>query len=358
MLIIHIGTQKTGTSALQNYLHHNGSELLKQGIKYLEAGRDNNRRSSHGQLAQSIIGGSHSAAWQELRDELAVSSYRVDIMSAEGFWFCDPAAIRSEIPETVDLQVVVYLRRQDQYLQSLWKQAVVGGRKHDFWTWRKRVPERGNYLPIIEKWASQFSPDRLIIRPYESEKSGGNTISDFCQLIGAVNTASQRDVKRNPSPRLELLQFIRALNQLDLEMDRHQFFHALIGKSQKYIRTLDVLSNEETRSLMDEYAHENEILIEKYYRDSNYPLFPELGKLENHSMLDLRSDDFFKMMVDVFDTVIEFAAAQKIEKKSAKKLDKDNVAKRMASKDEKRKIARESRKAARKSARAAPTHAD
>ena len=37
-LYIHIGTGKTGTSAIQEFLYNNRKELLSDGVRYVDAG--------------------------------------------------------------------------------------------------------------------------------------------------------------------------------------------------------------------------------------------------------------------------------------------------------------------------------
>lgn len=307
MLIIHIGTQKTGTSALQGYLSTNAEALLAEGIRYIEAGRRWGNHSSHGELAQSVLGRADLSVWNEVREELAASQSPVNLISAEGFWFCDPAALKAQLPAS-DLRVVVYLRRQDKYLQSLWKQAVTGGRKHDFRTWLERLPHRGDYFSALEGWAEQFGTESIIVRPYE--RNGiVNTIEDFCQVIGARGAAEQANVGRNPSPRRELLHFIRAFNHLKVGVDRHQLFRALVFKNNEYVRSCDMLSHDEAAALMDKYAEGNARLIQKYYRDASAPLFPELTRVEPPLVWGLASDEFLKLTVDVLEVLVQFAAS-------------------------------------------------
>jgi hypothetical protein len=56
VLIIHIGTPKTGTKALQGYLLRNSDALLRQGIRFLRTGREKRHLSSHNELARVVRG--------------------------------------------------------------------------------------------------------------------------------------------------------------------------------------------------------------------------------------------------------------------------------------------------------------
>lgn len=317
MLIIHVGTQKTGSTALQRHLFRNSAELLQQGIRYIEAGREHRHRTSHNELARTIQGKAGSATWDRLRDELARSNSRINLISAEGFWFCDPAAVKRQLPDAKDVQIVVYLRRQDQYLQSLYVQAVCGGRTQSFATWRETVPDRGKYLDAIDKWADAFGSESIVIRPYERD-GVTDTIEDFSGLIRAEGLTKNRFLRCNPSPRQELLQFIRAFNNLKVGVDKHKLFLALIGKDSAYTRSCDILSYEESLALMKSYAEENRLLIEKYYRDQSSPLFPELVPFESPDIWEWDSEQYFKLTTDVLDVLIKFAADGQISQDNKK----------------------------------------
>ena len=311
LLIVHIGTQKTGTSALQGYLSANSEPLARQGIRYIEAGRRWGNHSSHGELAQSVLGRADGSVWNEVRRELTASKSRVNLISAEGFWFADPATLKAQLSSISDVRIVVYLRRQDKYLQSLWKQAVTGGRKHDFNLWRERLPHRGDYFSTVEKWAEQFGAESIIVRPYE-RNGVVNTIEDFCRIIDARDIPVQPNVGRNPSPRRELLHFIRAFNHLNVNVDRHQLFRALVFKNSEYVRSCDMLSHAEAVALMNLYAEGNQRLIEKYYRDPSSPLFPELTEAAPSPVWGVESEEFMKLTVDVLDVLVQLAASGSI----------------------------------------------
>jgi hypothetical protein len=116
----------------------------------------------------------------------------------------------------------------------------------------------------------------------------------------------------NPSSRLELLHFLRAFNHLHLSVDEHELFHALTGKVAAYARSCDLLSHEESLALLQNYAEENQILVEKYYRDESVPLFPELVAFDPPDRWGLESKEYFKLTLDVLDVLIAFAADGRI----------------------------------------------
>ena len=146
-------------------LRVNADALLDQGIRYVRAGRERGRGTSHNDLARLIRGEADDPVWGRLQDELARSTSRINVISAEGLWLRDPAMLKHHLPDVGDVKIVVYLRRQDRYLQSLYMQTVASGRAHSFAEWRENVPDRGKYLDCVDDWAEAFGDDAIVHRP-------------------------------------------------------------------------------------------------------------------------------------------------------------------------------------------------
>ncbi|HEY3638166.1 MAG TPA: hypothetical protein VGK90_08425 [Rhizomicrobium sp.] len=306
MLVVHVGTPKSGTKALQGYLLRNSEALLDQGVRYIEAGREKRgHRIAHNELARAIKGNADIAMWDRLRDELAESDSRVNVMSAEGFWFCDPALLKKQLPRVKNVRIVVYLRRQDKYLQSLYMQTVSAGKEHSFAEWRENVGDRGNYLETVDAWAEEFGSKSIIVRPYE-RNGVVDTVADFNAVIGATPLQTVQHLRTNPSPRRELLHFVRALNDLKLNVDQQRLFNELIHKDTAYMRSCDLLTYEESAALLEGYKEENQLLIEKYYHDTSAPLFPELVPFGFSDRWDMDSEQYYRLTVDILDVLTDF----------------------------------------------------
>lgn len=156
MLILHIGTHKTGTSALQSLLSRGANDILSSGIRYIQAGRRD--RNAHHRLAWAVRGERDVplSVWDDVRRELDESDNPINILSSEAFWFTGASGVKAQLAGRKDVRLVIYLRRQDKYLQSLYKQSVAGGRKTDFSTWLGEMHVRGDYLSVVRQWADQF----------------------------------------------------------------------------------------------------------------------------------------------------------------------------------------------------------
>ncbi|MEL7342883.1 MAG: hypothetical protein AAGM67_20530, partial [Bacteroidota bacterium] len=161
-LYLHIGTHKTGSTAIQQTLANNRTLLLNNGYLYPESATIG---YGHHQLP-SAISGEHStkfAARAEdnslatLLDELNATPTPNIIISSENFCRLSANEIH-KVKKTFasfHIEIIVYLRRQDLLLQSLWIQFTKLGRNTDsFQTWYKRAFDAKKY-GVVQK--SDFS---------------------------------------------------------------------------------------------------------------------------------------------------------------------------------------------------------
>ncbi len=324
MLVIHIGTHKTGTSALQAFFGNRADELDTRGVHYLRSGRAAGK--AHHELSWGIRErhGADVSAWDAVRAELKANAQATQIISSEAFWFTDPAGVKAQLGEVKDLRIVMYLRRQDKYLQSLYKQTVAGGRRISFQQWREKFHFRGDYLSVVRQWADAFGKDALVIRPYERGGKTIDVVADFLSFLG-VDAAGEFQRKKagrnNPSPRRELMELIRAFNQLDVDVDRDKFFYEVVSRNEAYIRSADLLTFEECASLVEEFADGNRTLVSEFYTGSE-PLFPEMTRGEPPVIWPPDSEEYFAMLVDVLDAVWKAARKEKADESGEPRMKK------------------------------------
>lgn len=310
MLVLHIGTHKTGTSTLQSVMTRAAPKLLAHGVSYLEAGRTN--RIAHHPLAWGLRGrySTGMEAWESARAELKAGRAPIQVLSTEGFWYEDPQEIKRQLDYTGEVKIVVYLRRQDAYLQSLYKQSVSSGRKTKFQPWLNEMGYRGDYLTVIDKWADAFGKDAIDLRPYERGGKTIDVVDDFFSLIGLDAASIIGDIKRgshNPSPRAELLYFLRAFNQLNLKLDYDKLFYSVIGKNKAYVRSQDLLTYEQCVEIMARYAEGNRTLAERYWKGEG-PLFSAPVPRELPPRWTPDDPEFFQLAVDMLDGVVKLVA--------------------------------------------------
>lgn len=187
MLILHVGSQKTGSSSIQHFLRENEEHLRSLGINFVSAVRD---WIDHNMLAWELRGG--NVARPRLKSVLAEvrgKKYLKHIVSAEALFHPKVPAVFAEHmskKQISNTRIVVYLRRPDELAESLYKQKVKTGEIKPFpkkflhessWEW--------DYLPTLREFENVFGRDAITVRPYKRALlKDGDVVSDFLDIVG------------------------------------------------------------------------------------------------------------------------------------------------------------------------------
>lgn len=124
-LLIHFGIHRTGTTTLQGILKHNANALRNQGILYPQLGHDHD----HSRIAWGII--SNKITPEKLINDLnreLNSSTETIILSHEDFSLIHDKEWLNLLKNEFNVKAVIYLRRQDLWLESWYNQ-------HIKWPW-------------------------------------------------------------------------------------------------------------------------------------------------------------------------------------------------------------------------------
>lgn len=200
-----IGTPKTGTKALQSFMRRNEDVLKTQGYcyPYLDLGIQTHYNNRNAQfLVYHAKNKNNLAAIKQrgyqILEELA-KQYQNIVLSEEIIWYyCNQ--IKDFWVDTVNnfkkincnVKVVVYLRRQDLLIQSLWNQSVKAYARSVL-TFKEYMDSKHyDYFPLdyytqLQKIAQAVTKDNMIVRVYESGQYEGeeqSIYSDFLKAIG------------------------------------------------------------------------------------------------------------------------------------------------------------------------------
>jgi len=216
---LHIGTPKTGTSALQKFLVENRSELEKRGFSYpAHALGEYDISSGNGQEIVNL-GVSHGAgkARSYMQSLIKESKSRNVLISTEAFYGY-PELIHQVIPSA---KIIVYFRNQLDLVESSYNQAVKrGGQKAPFSRALRSVIKTKKAFhtgELILQWVKLFGVENVIFRVYENESfKNQNIYDDFLDALGISDTRGfqQPSDKINVSYCLDALDYKRCLNAL------------------------------------------------------------------------------------------------------------------------------------------------
>lgn len=208
-VIFHIGTHKTGTTSIQAFLRANRDAFAKRGIgipysdlPYRVISPDRNAHF----LLRSVLDAVRpknfheedpafiAAGRQSL--ERALSEYPRVLLSDEALWYQGAVnkrfwrEFKRQLGELGidDMRIVVYLRRQDQFISSLWNQFVKGdtreSRTLEEYAGRKRSRLAMDYDRGLRQLERLFGKENITVRVFERGRfEGGDLYHDFCKAI-------------------------------------------------------------------------------------------------------------------------------------------------------------------------------
>nr|NQU92548.1 hypothetical protein [Bacteroidota bacterium] len=192
-LFIHTGVHKTGTTALQSFLYNNRDVLLKKhNIRYPKLDKDQ-FYFQHNYLATLLKQSKHDEFATLIKSFVPMSG-RI-LLSSESF------SGHQKIPKGMGLvknlfdrvKVIVYLRRQDLWIETIYKQLIKMDHirvtdPFEIWLDQFLKKPKGIYLcdwmKILEPWVEVFGEENIIVRAYEKiQFSGGTVVKDFLNVL-------------------------------------------------------------------------------------------------------------------------------------------------------------------------------
>lgn len=208
--ILHIGTEKTGSKAIQGAARH-GKDLLQQhGIAISDvAGRANNRKlaaylqprhdDGFHKDHKILVEADRTAFFTGFEDALAAEfdiarkAGHTVLLTSEFFHsrLTTPASIAA-LKHLLDRDfddylVIVYVREQSALLRSAYSTSVKSGDSRDFAQFAANARVGNPYydhLVALRPWRDIFGAGRLTIRLYDRDRLlGGDILTDFYAIV-------------------------------------------------------------------------------------------------------------------------------------------------------------------------------
>lgn len=210
--ILHIGTEKTGTTSIQQFLYENRIKLGAKGFLFSEsAGFLSNqnlvvyaKKAPESDLAPSSLDVSNAADLALWKDQFAVKHsaeviafqqrhtdstvvYSAEHLQSRLTTVSEiKRAARLLRPMFDEIEILVYLRRQDRYALSAHSTAVRAGGQNAFSF--ENVNAEGpyyNYRELLENWSAVFGEDAVRVRIFEKSRLvDRDVVADFKAVTG------------------------------------------------------------------------------------------------------------------------------------------------------------------------------
>jgi hypothetical protein len=253
--ILHIGTEKTGTTSLQNFLGINRAALLRAGVfvpaslspyditanherlttlALADEKLNDDLRVAAGLRSPQDVAAHRAQVAESLRGE--ISRLQPDRPIEESTILLSNEHCQSRLVEVAEIarlktflaefvrevKVVVYVRPQHELAVSLYDQAMKSGYADitvlpDFSGRTQRYVTRTffNYADLLDRWAQVFGTKNIDLRIYgKTEMVNGSVIDDVVSRLGLDPEAFVYDKNSNVSMSVERQIAMNAVNRL------------------------------------------------------------------------------------------------------------------------------------------------
>ncbi len=229
---LHIGIRKAGSTTIQNFLCKNQRQLDNLGYYYptdfSEAARESFELGVNGQPQNGNLRDFITSPTIETVDrtigKINFPENKDVIFSTEDFYLlCKNKKLLSYFKHTLDLKaknhkikIVVYLRRQDELLESLYRQYMKGRNEVDYIFDEKfieddEVADTLKFNNFLDVFGEIFGSENIVVRPFEKEQLiEQNVITDFLKQIGITDKSTLNiNVSHNSQFSHEMTEFLR-----------------------------------------------------------------------------------------------------------------------------------------------------
>ena len=306
-LLLHIGTHKTGTTAIQTFLEANAPTLERRGLLFPmfparwhgvlpnRNGHFLNRAALRrmgaatderdGRQADDCM--ARLAAWARERTDGTA------LLSDERMWFS--GALHRGYWETVRAlaealgfdrtRVIVYLRRQDRFAEALWNQFVKATKKTETlaaYLAHPRTRAICDYDAGLRSLERVFGKDNLTVAVYDrAALKNGDAVDDFRERAGLPPDAdyARPDAARfNPRLNNNLVELKRIVNLSPEYAKLNNAFGAAFAHAEAaddWTPPSELLDDAARAAFLNAFREGNERLAADYF--GGIPPFPALG---------------------------------------------------------------------------------
>ncbi len=270
-LILHIGSQKTGTTTIQGFLKNSAPQLSELGVHYVKAGRTN---IAHNSVLQHINKGNGAEVATAMLDEIISHPDQCCVISSEMFFRREIAHFFARyFPMELrrHTTVLAYVRRQDKYAEAMYKQRVKNGRFRGSPADYAHAVVNLNYGSILGPFARAFGLGNVLVRPFERKHfPGGDVLRDFASIAALPDEiiASYETPSANASLSREVSEKLGDLKRSGSDVNTRDVIRYLMAnKPAGAVRSGDCYALRERREMMKQHRIANEALCATYRPD-------------------------------------------------------------------------------------------
>lgn len=297
-LVVHAGTHKTGSTAIQRALAAEGAVLADEGFHVIEYDRWMLEVCRAGAVTEALVEKARRAMVGGCRR----AAGRTVVVSFEGFagdarsGYANTGAVASILAEAARgagcaAEVVVFLRRQDELVESIFLQGVKEGVWSSLEECRRSLGDQPfDWQRWCEHYDRAFGRDRVTVVPYCGGQPGWSSVSAFGSVIGSPHLAASADGDERPNPRYTRTGFevSRRCSQ-DLSPAARRVLRDLLTPSSlppDGLRATGFLSAAECDAMLETYLASNAEVARRWRTDLGVPWTPRRSERSSGPVVD------------------------------------------------------------------------
>lgn len=337
--LIHIGTEKTGTTAIQAFLYENRTKLRHHGIYITDSfGIPNNRyipayfcqqeddfNLIYGLKTQNDKDNFFQDFDANFEEEMeAANGCHTLLLSSEHFH--SRLRTRKEIKNLKkflkkhfkDIQILCYFREQSDMIISQYSTGLKGRESRDFASFAEEFgPEtyHFNFLKIAENWSSVFGVNNCVFRIYDSSILKSNDIRiDFLDAVGIDlknSTFTFRKTGLNSSLSPMQSAAFRAINKAIPYWQPEGGVNPRNLRAKKAILRVQSfqsgsLSSPLQKRIFEKFAESNAQFLDRFFEgDTNFNFKERTNSskanISSHEIMNLIADITYELSIEIAD---------------------------------------------------------
>jgi hypothetical protein len=290
-LVLHIGTEKTGTTSIQHFMSNNRQALLAHGVLYPHIGQ---RKDAHFDLVNSLhpldnngkymeflapVSDTSLYLWDKLAECIKAHPDKTIVISAEHF----SSRLRAKAlafmrdffkQHDIEPEIIIYLRPQADYIESSYSTEIKAGSPKVFPKVMEQYqsqPLRYDYKKLVDLWSGFFGKKALKLIPYEKSSIGDDIRLSFLAVLGVTETSSldfsqQKLNEKWSNPMLEFARIANARMKHIVGQERHDFmtFAQQLIESELQPQRARLMTQAQNDEVVAFYAESNRQLCAEY----------------------------------------------------------------------------------------------
>ena len=287
-LILHFGIHRTGSTSIQRNLAANREVLKQHGFLYPHIEGVVSPQSLPAKL--NVEAASLKRLFRKVEKQATQETHTV-ILSSEDLCTLGNYKFLEDIPQKFDVRVVLYLRRQDLWLESWYNQHVKwpwdadfsGSDIHYFVGKIKNFPwiDYKNLLARIERFLPR---DKLHVESI-GETGAASSVDDFLKFCSINPGYLQKENNKNQSLSSAKIDILRRIDMIDLQESARLKILRGLGKIK--IRedngTRIFLTRSERETIISNFSESNLYVARRYFQRDK--LFTEYLSKQAHPAL-------------------------------------------------------------------------